>query len=82
MSNNEKTGTIQLRTFLGPLTRFIVQIADGTTLTADIPSQQASDFYVAQNVVLAFLPKVCQALLLASNKQGEVLGGQVEVPHA
>jgi putative spermidine/putrescine transport system ATP-binding protein len=69
---NTINGTIQLRTFLGPLTRFMVQTQDGTLLTTDIPSQQASDFYVAQNVVLSFLPKACQALPLESTKQEDV----------
>jgi hypothetical protein len=76
---NTISGTIQLRTFLGPLTRFIVQTPDGTTLTADIPSKQASDFYVAQNVVLSFLPKTCQVLPL--NKQEDARSG-IEAPHA
>jgi len=65
---NMMSGVIQLRTFLGAFTRFIVETPDGTTLTADIPSQQAGNFYVAQNVVLSFLPGVCQVLPLASDK--------------
>ena len=52
------------RTFLGPFTRFHVRVNEDTILTADIPSQQARDFYVAQHVVLAFPPEVCQVLPL------------------
>jgi len=33
-------------------------------LTADVPSQQARDFYVAQPVVLSFPPNACQVLPL------------------
>jgi putative spermidine/putrescine transport system ATP-binding protein len=69
---NVVSGTIQLRTFLGPLTRFIVQAQDGTTLTADIPSQQASELYVAQHVTLSFLPKSCQVLPLTDIKPEDV----------
>lgn len=74
--SNTISGTIQLRTFLGPLTRFIVETPDNATLTADIPSKQAGDFYVAQNVVLAFLPGACQVLPLTSNKQRNALSGE------
>lgn len=62
--NNLITGVIELRTFLGPFTRFHVGIDGGKTFTADLPSQQARDYYVAQNVVLSFPPHACQVLLL------------------
>ena len=63
-TGNVIAGTIELRTFLGPFTRFHVRVNEGTTLTADVPSQQARDFYVAQPVVLSFPPNACQVLPL------------------
>lgn len=61
---NHITGTIELRTFLGPFTRFHVRVNDATVLTTDVPSQQARNFFVAQNVVLSFAPDACQVLPL------------------
>ena len=61
---NHITGTIELRTFLGPFTRYHVRVNDTNVLTADIPSQQARDFFVAQKVVLSFAPSACQVLPL------------------
>ena len=55
-------GTIELRTFLGPFTRFHVRLDDKTTLTADIPSQQARNYDVGQQVFLTFPPTACQVL--------------------
>jgi putative spermidine/putrescine transport system ATP-binding protein len=66
---NTIAGTIVLRTFLGPFTRFQVQIDTETTLTADVPSQQARGFYVAQPVRLSFSPQACQVLPLGSGVQ-------------
>jgi putative spermidine/putrescine transport system ATP-binding protein len=63
-TSNYIGGIIELRTFLGPFTRFHVHVNETTTLTADVPSQQARDFYVAQKVVLSFLPEACQVLPL------------------
>ncbi len=63
---NTISGTIALRTFLGPFTRFLVQVNDETTLTADVPSQQARGFYVAQPVRLSFSPQACQVLPLGT----------------
>ncbi len=63
-TGNHISGVIELRTFLGPFTRFHVNVNERTTLTADVPSQQARDFYVAQNVVLSFPPEACQVLPL------------------
>ena len=62
--DNHIVGVIELRTFLGPFTRFHVRVNDRTTLTADIPSQQARDFFVAQHVVMTFPPQACQVLPL------------------
>jgi len=64
---NRIAGTIILRTFLGPFTRFHVQVNEETTLTADVPSQQACELYVAQPVVLSFAAEVCQVLPLDSS---------------
>jgi putative spermidine/putrescine transport system ATP-binding protein len=66
---NTISGTIALRTFLGPFTRFHVQVNPETTLTADVPSQQARGFYVAQPVRLSFPPQACQVLSLGSSVQ-------------
>ncbi len=63
-TGNHISGVIELRTFLGPFTRFHVHVNENTTLTADVPSQQARDFYVAQNVVLSFPAEACQVLPL------------------
>jgi len=63
-TGNHITGVIELRTFLGPFTRFHVSIDEGKTFTADLPSQQARDYYVAQKVLLSFPPSACQVLPL------------------
>jgi putative spermidine/putrescine transport system ATP-binding protein len=63
-SGNHIVGTIQLRAFLGPFIRFHVQVNAEMTLIADVPSQQAREFYVAQQVKLSFLPSACQVLPL------------------
>lgn len=66
-TSNSITGTIELRTFLGPFTRFHVRVSEQgeqTTLTADIPSQQARGFFVAQRVAMTFPPEACQVLPL------------------
>jgi putative spermidine/putrescine transport system ATP-binding protein len=73
---NHIAGVIELRTFLGPFTRFHVRINESTTLTADVPSQQAQDFFVAQHVVLSFPPDAC--LVLALDKEAEELEKLVE----
>src|SRR5438045_2629694 len=49
-TDNKIPGVIELRTFLGPFTRFHVRINETTILTADVPSQQVRDYFVAQNV--------------------------------
>ncbi len=60
--NNHIAGVIDLRTFLGPFTRFHVHVNDNTTLTADIPNQQSRSFEVGQKVLLSFSPDDCQVL--------------------
>jgi putative spermidine/putrescine transport system ATP-binding protein len=67
-TGNELAGVIELRTFLGPFTRFHVRVEEGTTLTADLPSQQARDYFVAQHVILAFAPEACQVLPLDAHE--------------
>jgi putative spermidine/putrescine transport system ATP-binding protein len=61
---NHIPGVIELRTFLGPFTRFHVRVNDDMTLTADVPSQQARDYYGGQNVIFSFPPDACQVLPL------------------
>ncbi len=61
-TGNRIPGTIELRTFLGPFTRFHVRIDNETTLTADIPSQQARNYDAGQRVFLVFPPSACQVL--------------------
>lgn len=63
-TGNRLEGIIELRTFLGPFTRFHVRVDGHTTLTADVPSQQARDYFVAQRVLLTFPPDACQVLPL------------------
>ena len=67
-TDNQISGVIELRTFLGPFTRFHVRVNESMTLTADVPSQQARDYFVAQNVILSFPPDVCQMLPLDARK--------------
>jgi putative spermidine/putrescine transport system ATP-binding protein len=77
-SGNHIVGTIQLRAFLGPFIRFHVQVNAEMTLIADVPSQQAREFYVAQQVKLSFLPSACQVLQLnAGSKEMEKLSEKV-----
>lgn len=77
-SGNHILGSIQLRAFLGPFIRFHVQVNAEMTLIADVPSQQAREFYVAQQVKLSFLPSACQVLPLdAGSKEMEKLSEKV-----
>lgn len=68
-TTNHIAGTIVLRTFLGPFTRFHVQTATGTMLLADIPNQQAYNFQTEQEVILSFAPIACQVLPLSDQTQ-------------
>ncbi len=61
-TGNRLPGVVELRTFLGPFTRFHVRLDSETMLTADIPSQQARDYAVEQRVLLVFPPSACQVL--------------------
>jgi putative spermidine/putrescine transport system ATP-binding protein len=67
-TDNKIPGVIELRTFLGPFTRFHLRVNESMTLTADVPSQQARDYFVAQNVLLSFPPNACQVLSLDARK--------------
>jgi len=60
--HNSITGVIDLRTFLGPFTRFHVRVDDATLLTADVPSHQARGYDAGQEVTLSFAPEACQVL--------------------
>ncbi len=68
-TDNRIPGVIELRTFLGPFTRFHLRINETTTMTADVPSQQARDYFVSQNVVLTFVPGACQVLPLDAREE-------------
>jgi putative spermidine/putrescine transport system ATP-binding protein len=75
---NQINGVIDLRTFLGPFTRFHVRIDEHTVLTADIPSQQSQGYYVAQHVTLTFSPDVCQVLPLNTSEVSLVKQAEAE----
>lgn len=67
-TGNQIVGTIELRTFLGPFTRFHVRTGEESVLTADVPSQQARGYAVAQHVTLSFPASACQVLPLAAGE--------------
>src|SRR5205823_4311753 len=67
--DNQILGVIELRTFLGPFTRFHVRVNEATTMTADVPSQMARGYFVAQHVVLTFAPSACQVLPLDAREE-------------
>ena len=77
-TENAIAGVIELRTFLGPFTRFHVRTSESSTLTADIPSQQARDLYVAQHVTLTFPPDACQVLRMDAHEVGLVKQAETE----
>jgi putative spermidine/putrescine transport system ATP-binding protein len=77
-TGNHIPGVIELRTFLGPFTRFHIRTEEDVSLTADIPSQQARDNYVAQNVILSFAPEACQVLPLDSEEAKLVRQAEAE----
>ncbi|QBD81776.1 ABC transporter ATP-binding protein [Ktedonosporobacter rubrisoli] len=66
---NSIAGVIELRTFLGPFTRFHVKIDDSSTLIADVPSQQGRGFAMGQQVRLSFRPEACQVLPLDAREE-------------
>lgn len=69
-NGNRLQGVIELRTFLGPFTRFQVRVDDQTTLTADVPSQHARDYAVAEQVIITFSPDACRVLALDEQEVG------------
>jgi putative spermidine/putrescine transport system ATP-binding protein len=77
-TGNHIPGVIELRTFLGPFTRFHVRTEQDNSLTADIPSQQARDNFVAQHVILTFAPEACQVLPLDSEETKLVQQAEAE----
>ena len=77
-TGNHIVGVIELRTFLGPFTRFHVRTEQGASLTADIPSQQARENFVAQHVILSFAPEACQVLPLDAEEANLVKQAEVE----
>jgi len=77
-TGNHIPGVIELRTFLGPFTRFHIRTEQGDSLTADIPSQQARDNFVAQHVILTFAPEACQVLPLDSEEAQLVKQAEAE----
>jgi putative spermidine/putrescine transport system ATP-binding protein len=76
--NNHMRGVIELRTFLGPFTRFQIRVNERALLTADVPSQLAHGYAVEQGIVLAFPPAVCQVLPLDVHAVGLVQQAQTE----
>jgi putative spermidine/putrescine transport system ATP-binding protein len=61
---NRLEGVVELRTFLGPFTRFHIRLDQQGELTADIPSRLVGDYIVGQRVHLWFPPEACQILPL------------------
>lgn len=68
-THNHIHGIIQLRTFLGPFTRFIVKTQDDELVTVDVSNQQARDLFVAQSIVMTFSPESCYVLPLQKKTQ-------------
>ncbi|GCE22556.1 TOBE domain-containing protein [Dictyobacter kobayashii] len=68
-THNHIPGIIQLRTFLGPFTRFMVKTANDELVTVDVSNQQARDLFVAQSIVMTFSPDNCYVLPLQDKKQ-------------
>jgi putative spermidine/putrescine transport system ATP-binding protein len=71
-ASNHINGVIELRTFLGPFTRFHIHVNEHMTLTADIPSQLSRDYFVAQHIALSFSPDACQVLSLDASESSQV----------
>ncbi|WP_376796443.1 ABC transporter ATP-binding protein [Thermogemmatispora sp.] len=55
-------GTVELRTFLGAVTRFRVRSEGGQLFTVDLPALQAEPFAPGQRVLLSFPPTACLVL--------------------
>jgi putative spermidine/putrescine transport system ATP-binding protein len=76
--SNSIVGVIELRTFLGPFTRFHVRTDDNVLMTADVPSQSARGYEKDQRVSLSFPPFACQVLPLEGGQKEEVKLAQAE----
>jgi putative spermidine/putrescine transport system ATP-binding protein len=72
-------GVIELRTFLGPFTRYHVRVNENMVLTADVPGQLAHGYSVAQPVELTFPPEACQVLPLDAHEVGLVKQAETEI---
>ena len=68
-NSNSIVGVIELRTFLGPFTRFHVRTDDAVLMTADVPSQSARGYEKDQHVSLSFPPSACQVLALDADQK-------------
>jgi putative spermidine/putrescine transport system ATP-binding protein len=66
---NYLDGVIELRTFLGPFTRFHIQLSEQGKLTADIPSRLVEGYTVGHRVQVSFPPEACQVLPLDQASQ-------------
>ena len=66
---NRIAGDIELRTFLGPFTRFHINSNEHASLIADIPSQQAQGYETGQHVLLSFPPAACLVLPLDTQEK-------------
>ena len=77
-NSNLIAGVIDLRTFLGPFTRFHIRTTDDAPMTADVPSQSARGYDKGQQVNLSFPPSACQVLALGDGQTKVVELAQVE----
>lgn len=68
-ASNRIAGTIELRTFLGPFTRFHIAINEHMSFIADIPNQQAHGYETGQSVILSFPPAACLVLPMDTKVQ-------------
>ncbi|MBX5450482.1 ABC transporter ATP-binding protein [Thermogemmatispora sp.] len=64
---NAFLGRIELRTFLGAVTRFRVRTEEGLLFTVDLPGLQAGTLIAGQRVLLSFPPEACLVLPLREN---------------
>ncbi|RAQ98484.1 ABC transporter ATP-binding protein [Thermogemmatispora tikiterensis] len=67
---NVLLGTVELRTFLGAVTRFRVRAAGGQLFTVDLPGLQAGTLVPGQRVRLSFPPEACLVLPLEETGSG------------
>ncbi|MBX5457157.1 MAG: ABC transporter ATP-binding protein [Thermogemmatispora sp.] len=77
---NALSGTVELRTFLGAVTRFRVRAAGGQLFTVDLPGLQAGTLVPGQRVLLSFPPEAC--LVLPLEETGSEVAALPEWPPA